>query len=149
METRSLWVLLSDEQVEARSRQLARALLDLGTEERELEAFAAEMRSTLKARRGVLDKRRGEVDGLAEAVDNRRERTSVECDWRVSLSAEAKYLIRRDTAEAVERSPLTDKERQLVLGEAQEPHEEPSKSVLKRWDTQLAELAAKRERGEE
>lgn len=107
METRSLWVLLSDEQVEARSRQLARAHLDVLEGERSLQEFLSGMKETAKARGKVLDAKRGEVDALAEAVDNRRERTSVECDWRYNFAGEgAKYLLRRDTGEAVERATI-------------------------------------------
>ncbi len=148
METRSLWVTLSDEQVEARSRQLARAHLDVLEGERGLQEFLAGMKETAKARAKVLDAKRGEVDALAEAVDNRRERTSVECDWRYSFAGDgAKYLIRRDTGEAVERASIGQKERQVLLDDPDGAPAKPTAAELKRWDADLAALQAAREEG--
>lgn len=146
METRSLWVLLSDEQVEARSRQLARAHLDVLEGERDLQAYLAQAKEVAKARSKILDGKRGEVDALAEAVDNRRERTSVECDWRYSFAGEgAKYLLRRDTGEAVERAPIGQKERQVLLDDPDGAPEKPTAAELKRWEADLAAIQAAKE----
>lgn len=146
METRSLWVALSDEQVEARSRQLARAHLDVLDQERDLLAFKAQMKSTMEARAKAIDAKRGEVDALAEAVDNRRERTSVECDWRFSLAGEgAKYLLRRDTRECVERAAIGQKERQLSIENPEPFGAKPTAAELKRWEADLAALQAAKE----
>lgn len=138
METRSLWVQLTDEQVESRSRQLARQFLDLKKEEAELENYKEGMKSAVKAREAALNRAKGALDALASAVSQRAIQTDVDCDWHFYLGADeggVKVLVRRDTGEAVDRRPLTLQERQLVIGEKLE---EATADQLALWEEQLA-----------
>lgn len=136
MEMRSLWVSLSDEQVEARARQLSRGTIDLADAETEFETWQAGQKEAIKARRKDLGKRRGELEALAHAVAERRIRTDIECDWHYNLTDEGgfKILVRRDTGEAVERRTITAEERQLVIGEKLE---EANVEQLALWEQQL------------
>lgn len=139
METRSLYVALTDEQVESRSRQLSQEVLNLAEEEAEIEAYEADMKSSVKARRKGLAAQRGDVNAQARAVAERRIKMPVDCDWKYVLGdtekGGVKILVRRDTGEAIERRPLTQEERQLVIGEALE---EANAEQLSLWESQLA-----------
>lgn len=138
MEMRSLYVALTDEQVESRSRQLSQEVLNLAEEEAEIEAYEADMKSSVKARRKGLAAQRGDVNAQARAVAERRIKMPVDCDWKYVLGdteGGVKILVRRDTGEAIERRPLTQEERQLVIGEALE---EANAEQLSLWEQQLA-----------
>lgn len=78
METRSLDVDLTDEQVESRSRLLARGHLDLVREEAEAEKRAADAKSAIKAEKERLKRQHGELDALARAVATRKIKTDVD-----------------------------------------------------------------------
>lgn len=139
METRSLTVDLTDEQVESRSRQLARGHLDLAKDRAELDRRKSDQKAAWKAEEKGLDRRAGELDSLAQAVATRKIKTDVDCDWRYYLGPEGsngtKILVRRDTGQAIEQRPVTTEERQLVIGERLE---EANEEQLKIWEEQLA-----------
>lgn len=139
METRSLYVALTDEQVESRSRQLSQEILNLADDEAKLDDFEADMKASVKAQRKGIAFQRGDVNAQARAVAERRVKMPVDCDWKYVLGdtekGGVKILVRRDTGEAIECRPLTQEERQLVIGEALE---EASAEQLSLWEGQLA-----------
>lgn len=138
METRNLPVDLTDEQVESRSRLLARGHLDLMKEEEDAAARAEAAKSAIKAEKERLKRKRGELDALAEAITSRKVKMDVDCDWKYFLGegeAGVKILVRRDTGQAIERRPVSKDERQLVIGERLE---EANEDQLRLWEEQLA-----------
>ncbi|HKV10733.1 MAG TPA: hypothetical protein VJ725_21510 [Thermoanaerobaculia bacterium] len=138
METRTLTVQLNDEQVESRSRQLARKSIDLAELEKSIEAKAEVHKSVMKELKDRVKEEKGELRALAEAVSKRAIRTDVDCDWRYYLGegeTGIKILVRRDTGEAVDRRPLTQEERQLFIGEKLE---EANAAQVALWEQQLA-----------
>jgi hypothetical protein len=148
VETRTLWVSLTDEEVDARARQFATAHHDLRAAEADLVKWKEDMKAAAKARESEVERQKGEVDLLAETVRLRRVRTQVECDWQYRLGegdGGVKYLIRRDTGEAVERRPLTVEERQLVIGERLD---EASPEQIDLWEAQIAASTAIEVEGE-
>lgn len=139
METRTLTVQLNDEQVESRSRQLARKSIDLAGLEKSIESRNESHKALMKDLKDRLKEEKGELRALAEAVSKRAIRTDVDCDWKFYLGegeTGIKILVRRDTGEAVDRRPLTQEERQLIIGEKLE---EASADQLALWEEQLAQ----------
>lgn len=136
MEMRLLKCDLTDEEVEAKGRELARVALDAAGCEDSLElaadAYKAEKRMLAKALADVVGRRQS----LAEQVSTRTVERDVRCFWFYQLDSGYKILVREDTNRAVTKLAIPDHERQLLIGEELEAANE---GQIQMWSKQLEE----------
>lgn len=120
MEMRVLSCELTAEEIDAKSAEIARTIMD----EKELTEQLERMVLRHKAEKADLDKLVREktvsADSLALAITTRKVERDVACDWHFNLDAGSAILVRRDTGSAIQRRYMTDHERQLTIGEALE-----------------------------
>jgi hypothetical protein len=135
MVMRPLKCQLTDEEVDAKSAELARVTMD----ERAMEDAIAKIVDDHKLEKKKLDKGLAEMSGnrakLAQEITSRTVERDVPCDWRFDLANGTAILVRRDTEVAVIRRDMTEDERQLKIGETLEA---ATAEQLALWEQQLA-----------
>lgn len=145
MEMRVLVCQLSEDEVDAKSRELARATMDMRDQEEARTAYVENTRHERKRLDEAVKDRRAAVIDLATAVSTRTVERDVPCDWRFDLESGKAILVRRDTDVAVEKRDMTDEERQLKIGETLEAANADQVSL---WKRHLLEAEARRAKGE-
>lgn len=140
MEMRPLPCELSDEEVEAKARELGRVAMDAEDTEDAISAAAENYKSTKRQLQEVLADIAGRRRSLAEQVTSRTVSRDVRCFWRYDLASGAKYLVREDSGRAVAFEKIQDDERQLLLGEK---IEEEDREQLAVWAMQVAEAESR------
>lgn len=134
MEMRVLKVDLGDDELEARGRELAVVVQDQAGQEAALEKALERHKAEKKELEALLKETSGRLKELSRSIVTRTVTRDVPCDWRFDLDRKVKFLVRRDTGEAVERKALTDQECQLLIGEQLEAVQQKQ---LDAWAAQL------------
>ena len=148
MVMRPLPCLLTDEEADAKSAELARVTMD----ERAYELAVKKVVDEHKSERKRLEENLAEMAGtrmqLAQEITTRTVKRDVPCDWHFDLENGVSILVRRDTGDAVARRAMTEDERQMKIGET---FEAASAEQLRQWEAQLAasEAADEQAEGEE
>jgi len=135
MEMRQLMVELTDEELDAKGRDLARVTLDTKATEAALDQAASEYADEKKALNKNLVELAGRRNELASAIATRKASRDTPCDWYFDFDSATKYLVRRDSGDCVERRKLEEKEKQQAIGERLA---EASAAQLDLWEQQLA-----------
>ncbi len=108
VETRTLPVELTDDELLQRGDELARAIQAVREEERHQKAQREAMKDALASLQGDCAR-------LAQVVRERAEPRSVGCRIVHDYAANAVQLVREDTGEVIESRAMSDHERQLGL----------------------------------
>lgn len=143
MEMRTLVCQLTDEELDAKMRELARVTVDAKEQEEAIDTYRARVKEELKSLDDALTEKHAARIRLAREISTRRVERDVPCDWHFDLESGQAILVRRDTQMAVAKRELTQEERQLRIGEALEAANAEQVAL---WEQQLIEAAA---RGEE
>lgn len=143
MEMRTLDCQLTDEELDAKMRELARVTVDAKEQEEAIDTYRARVKEELKSLDDALTEKHAARIRLAREISTRRVERDVPCDWHFDLESGQAILVRRDTQMAVAKRELTQEERQLRIGEALEAANAEQVAL---WEQQLLEAAA---RGEE
>lgn len=134
VEMRALPVDLSPEELEAQGRALARIVEDEREAINTLEGHVYHAKVTKKQLERALAEVVGRRNDVARQVTTGKTTRDVACDWHTDLDGGIRYLVRRDTGAAIEKVTLTDKEKQLHIGEQLM---EADASQLALWAKQL------------
>lgn len=133
-ETRALPVTLTDDELEAKGRELARVTME---EQKKAEAIAT-LKSEQKLALAKAEEDRINCAGtrmrLAREVTTRTVWRDVVCDWVFDVERGRAILVRRDLKAAVDVRPITAEERQLKLGEEMEAANVDQLAI---WEDQL------------
>lgn len=139
MVMRALPCLLTDEEADAKSAELARVTMD----ERAYELAIRKLVDDHKSERKRLEDNLAEMTGtriqLAQEITTRTVKRDVPCDWHFDLEKGTAILVRRDTGDAVARREMSDDERQMKIGETLEL---ATADQIRQWEAQLAEREA-------
>jgi len=144
-ETRALLCALTDEEAEAKGRELARHVADHEAAEAALVAEQDEHKATRKQLQKAVTEVAGRVAKAAQEVRTRTVERDVKCCWIFDLDNSRKWLIREDTGAAVLVQKLSDPERQLKIGEQLEKADQ---AQLDLWSSQLKGEVEKLEKPE-
>lgn len=146
MVMRALPCLLTDEEADAKSAELARVTMD----ERAYELAIRKLVDDHKSERKRLEDNLAEMTGtriqLAQEITTRTVKRDVPCDWHFDLEKGTAILVRRDTGDAVARREMSDDERQMKIGETLEL---ATADQIRQWEAQLAEREAAEDQGAE
>lgn len=146
MEMRALKCYLTTEEIDAKSAELARVVMDEKNAEEMLEAAVERHKSEKKELEGVVKELLTTGNRLAAEITSRCTTRDVPCDWHFDLEGGRAILVRRDTGEAVKSREMTDEERQLKIGEALES---ATAEQIRMWETQLQEKSEPQQPEEE
>lgn len=106
--TETLSCVLTDDELRERGEQLAKAIEDIATEQKNQESIKAEMKSSI----ATLEARR---DALAAQVRRKAELRQVEVEEVTDYVSGRFSRSRLDTGEVIHERPLTNDERQASL----------------------------------
>lgn len=134
VEMRALPVDLSPEELEAQGRALARIVEDEKACENAIELQADRTKVDAKQLKKALAEVVGRKKDVSRQITTGKTTRDVACDWHTDLDGGIRYLVRRDTGAAIEKVTLTDKEKQLHIGEQLM---EADASQLALWAKQL------------
>jgi hypothetical protein len=107
-ETRTLAVLLTEEELRIKADELAHVWLDMAKVEEEKKAVNSRYKSQ-------LDELMQKASGLSDEVAERRAYRPVVCEWRPEYVSQQMFCIRTDAEEIVEKRTMTKDELQLEL----------------------------------
>lgn len=138
MEMRALECTLTEEERDAKARELARVIMEERDQAAAISKHQTEAKEAQKALEAHLRELQGQRMTLATEVTSRRVRRDVKCLWYYDFEGNRKILVRTDTGSAVARVKLTEEERQLALGELLA---EATDEQIQRWDRELQEPA--------
>lgn len=108
IEVRRLSVVLTNEEVLEKSKELAKSQLDI----KDTEAKAKDSAADYKA---IIARFDATIAILSRAINNGYEDRDVECEWEFDYKEGVKTLIRKDTLATVRVEPISDYERQQNL----------------------------------
>lgn len=117
VEMRALPVDLTPEELEAQGRALARIVEDEKACESAIDAHAEGAKVAAKQLKKALAEVVGRKKDVSRQITTGKTTRDVACDWHTDLDGGIRYLVRRDTGAAIEKVTLTDKEKQLHIGE--------------------------------
>lgn len=129
-ETRVLPVVLTPQELAAKSQELAQAVVEVGEQRRYLEDEKSAWSMRRKAIDSELSRREKVAEDLAGVVETGLEERTVGCSWLYALAAGWAFLVRNDTQELIDRRELEDEERQESLVEVLA---EPTPEQLAEW----------------
>lgn len=136
-EIRTLNVTLTEEEVRLKSDSLAQKVAEHQTEQ-DAEAVRLEgSKAAAKAAQERILGIYGEIRGLAKEVRTRTASRDVPCDWHIDLDKAKAVLVRRDTGEVIDTRAVTDKEKQLALGDDAVRLTEEVARALENYEKQL------------
>jgi hypothetical protein len=107
-ETRTLAVLLTEEELRIKADELAHIWLDKTKIEEEKKAVNSHFKSE-------LDNLDAKAAGLSDEVAEKRAYRPVVCEWRPEYVSQQMFCIRGDTGEVVEKRTMSKDELQLEL----------------------------------
>lgn len=134
MEMRVLKCYLTTEEIDAKSAELARVVMEEKNAEEVLEAAIERAKGEKKELEGAVKELLTTGNRLAAEITSRCTSRDVPCDWHFDLEGGRAILVRRDTGEAIKSREMTDEERQLKIGEALES---ATAEQIRMWETQL------------
>lgn len=142
-ETRQLQVNLTDEEIVEESRSLVRHL-------REVQSLESQKKASNDRFKAQIEEQEKLIEDLKTIVNSGKTRRDVSCSWQFEMNGHAaggdriphsgmKTLIRDDTNETIKVKPITDEDRQLLLGLSYEESMEANLAAIESAGHTLAE----------
>lgn len=113
--TRSLPVILTQDEFDARAAHLASSIVELDSVDSEIEAVKEARKSQLAGLAEKRERQMKEVRRLTRIVEKRAEDRDVECEQRIDLERKLIEIVRLDTGEVVDTRGMTPFDMQQIL----------------------------------
>ena len=126
---RSLPVKLTEQQTAVLGEELALA-------EKKLQESKEAKKESAAAHSEHIKELEAAVSSLARKINSGVEFAEIKCHWETDIKADRKYLFRDDTMDIIEKTGLTDEDRQVGLFEA---HKTIVKNVFEKKDDDLSD----------
>jgi hypothetical protein len=113
IEVKSLQVVLTNDEIRDKAKDLARAQIDIEEQEKRLKDVQADF----KAKIATLE---ASISILSRAISNGYEYRDIECEWSFDWKKGEKKLSRLDTNEVLRTEKVTQEDRQMKLNAEKE-----------------------------